>query len=157
LSFNAGTIVNNAITTNGVPYGTAGNTLTFTAAVANALLTTSAGSVPSLVAPNSTNLIVLSGVLNTIQNINTGGTPFQVQGMGINGSAPSSGFGLAITGKSINTDADQTVGSLQTGLNLIKNDANTRTFYDTLIKPTFNTGASNAATTVNVFQIDSVN
>src|SRR5262249_15470682 len=41
--------------------------------------------------------------------------------------------------------------------NLIKNDANTRTFYDTLIKPTFNTGASNAATTVNVFQIDSVN
>jgi len=62
-----------------------------------------------------------------------------------------------ITGATLSTAADLSVGSIATGATVTKNDANTRTFYDTLIKPTFNTGGSNTTTTYNVLAVDTVN
>lgn len=155
LSLNAGTVVNNSITTNGVAFGAAGNVLSFTSAVANALVTTSAGSVPAAVAPNATNLTMTAGVLNTIQNIATTSTP-QFAAMGLNQGVAAVTI-LGILGPTMTTQSDQSVGSLQTGLNLTKNDGNTRTFFDTLIKPTINTGAGNSATTLNVLTVDTIN
>ena len=67
------------------------------------------------------------------------------------------GGGMLITGKTINTDADNTIAALSTTSTLTKNDSNTRKFYSVQIKPTFNAGASNANTTWDILATDSTN
>lgn len=74
-------------------------------------------------------------------------------GIGLNNPATK----LDITGLTISTDADNTIGVANLTNSLTKNDTNTRTFSSLTIKPTFNTGASNTTTTYNVLRIDTVN
>jgi len=62
-----------------------------------------------------------------------------------------------INGSVLNTNADLAVATLIGGGSLTKNDTNTRTFYDVLVKPTFNPGASNTNTTYNIIGVDTVN
>lgn len=64
---------------------------------------------------------------------------------------------LDVTGLTLNTQADGTVGVANLTNTLNKNDALTKTFSSLTIKPTFNTGASNTTTTYNVLNIDTVN
>ena len=75
--------------------------------------------------------------------------------VGIGTSAPTTR--LDVTGLTLNTDADGTVGASRLTTTITKNDTNTRTFYGTRIVPTLNTGGSNTATTLNVLSIDTVN
>lgn len=65
--------------------------------------------------------------------------------------------GVIISGKSLTTEADQSVGSISASVTLAKNDTNTRTFYGDLVKPIFNTGGSNTNTTFNVLAVDTTN
>lgn len=92
--------------------------------------------------------------LSLPQNVHSAATP-QFAGLGLGQSAPSAG--IAITGKTISTDTDGTVASESVIATFTKDNADTRTFAVTQIKPTLNTGASNANTTVNVLDIDTVN
>jgi len=62
-----------------------------------------------------------------------------------------------LTGKTISTDADLTIGGVSIGTTITKNDANTRAFSVVKIAPTLNTGGSNTTTTVNVLDIDTTN
>lgn len=64
---------------------------------------------------------------------------------------------LTITSPNLDTEATGFTGSLLLNGSVTKNDANTRTFNFELIKPTLNTGISNTNTTVNVFEIDTIN
>jgi len=64
---------------------------------------------------------------------------------------------FTVRGTDLSTAVDQSVATIAAGSTLTKNDTNTRVFYGTQYKPTFNTGASNANTTYNVLAIDSVN
>jgi hypothetical protein len=64
---------------------------------------------------------------------------------------------LDIIGQDLATAADQSVASIFVHTTLSKNDTNTRTFYGNLLKPTFNTGASNTTTTYNILATDSIN
>jgi hypothetical protein len=73
------------------------------------------------------------------------------------GAAASSPTSLKITGPTINADADGTVAVTDSTWSLTKNDANTRTFYGWKLKPTINTGGSNANTTVNALFVDTTN
>jgi hypothetical protein len=75
--------------------------------------------------------------------------------LGLGTTAPTAG--LAVTGKTINTDADGTVANSTLTFTVTKNDSNTRVFSGVQIKPTLNTGASNTNTTVDIFQVDTVN
>lgn len=65
--------------------------------------------------------------------------------------------GVIIGGKTLTTEADQSVGSISASVTLAKNDTNTRTFYGNLVKPIFNTGGSNTNTTFNVLAVDTTN
>lgn len=64
---------------------------------------------------------------------------------------------LSLTGRTLSTEADQTVGVLNGAVTLTKNDTNVRTFYGSLLKPVFNTGGSNTNTTFNVLAVDTTN
>jgi hypothetical protein len=75
--------------------------------------------------------------------------------LGLGTSAPTAG--LSVTGKTINTDADGTVANSTLTFTVTKNDSNTRAFAGVQIKPTLNAGASNTNTTIDVFQVDTVN
>jgi len=58
-------------------------------------------------------------------------------------------------GTPVNTDASYTVASIDQLQSFVKNDSNTRVFYGTRVKPTFNFGASNANTTVTALEVSS--
>ena len=75
--------------------------------------------------------------------------------VGIGNAAPATR--LDLTGLTISTDADSTVGAANFTTSLTKNDVNTRTFAGVQIKPTLNTGAANTTTTLNVLNIDTTN
>ncbi|HYE22022.1 MAG TPA: hypothetical protein VD998_00350, partial [Verrucomicrobiae bacterium] len=64
---------------------------------------------------------------------------------------------LDVTGLTLNTDADGTVGAARFYTNINKNDANIRTFSGISIQPDFNAGGSNANTTFNYLDIRSCN
>lgn len=65
--------------------------------------------------------------------------------------------GVIIGGKSVTTEADNSVGILSGSVTYAKNDTNTRTFFGNLIKPILNTGGSNTNTTLNVLAVDTTN
>lgn len=60
-------------------------------------------------------------------------------------------------GTPITTDASYTVASVDQLPSFTKNDSNTRHFYGSRLKPTFNFGGSNANTTVNILEVSSTN
>ncbi len=151
LSFNAGAIVNNAITTNGVAFGSAGNTLSFTSAGANAVFLTNGSNVPVLGAVGAS-LTISASVLNTIQPILTSSTP-QFAGLGIGQVAPVV-TAVGITGPVMAAQSTGAVASLQSGSTYTKNTTTTLTWSEVLIQPTLNFGASNLNTTLNIFNID---
>lgn len=62
-----------------------------------------------------------------------------------------------VLGRTLNTDATDTIGAASLSFSVTKNDTNTRVFSGLQIKPTLNTGASNTNTTIDVLQIDTVN
>jgi|GEM_PF-1589310 len=64
---------------------------------------------------------------------------------------------IDVKGATLTTQVDNTIGIANFATTVQKNDANTRTFSGLTIKPTFNTGASNANTTFDVLNIDSTN
>jgi len=92
--------------------------------------------------------------LSTPQNIHTAATP-QFAALGLGEAAPAAG--LELTGKTISTDADNTVGGADVAFSLTKDNTNTRTFAGVFIKPTLNTGASNTTTTLNIVSVDTTN
>jgi len=100
--------------------------------------------------------ITIQGVAVSLggSTLATTATP-QFAGLGLGTTAPAAG--LDLTGKTINTDATGTVAASNMTFSVTKNDANTRVFHGLLVKPTLNTGASNANTTVNVLSVDSTN
>ena len=117
----------------------------------------------SITINGTTNQVSVSGspvslggtiTLSTPQNIHTSATP-QFAALGLGEAAPTAG--LELTGKTISTDADGTVGAADLTFSLTKNNSNTRTFPGLLIKPTINTGGSNANTTLNVLAVDTTN
>lgn len=59
--------------------------------------------------------------------------------------------------RSITTLANNGVSLLSDGTTVAKNDSNTRQFYSVQLKPTFNTGGSNANTTYTILDVDTVN
>ncbi len=81
---------------------------------------------------------------------------FQVAALGVGTTAPSAG-GIDLLGKTISTDANNTVAGLNTVFSLTKNSALTRTYYGERLKPTINAGGSNANTTLNVLAVDTTN
>jgi len=93
--------------------------------------------------------------LSLPQDIATSSAP-QFARLGLGGAAGSV-TSLKVVGPTINTDATNTIALNDLTFSVTKNDTNTRTFYGSLIKPTINTGASNANTTVNVLAVDTVN
>lgn len=123
----------------------AGGTVMYTG---GSLFTLNAGSSVGLTAP---------GAITQGSTVTIGATTDTVRfgALGLGQAAPTAG--LAITGKTISTDADGTTGAITTNSTITKNDSNTRTFQSVQIKPTFNTGASNANTTVDILQVDSTN
>lgn len=92
--------------------------------------------------------------LSLPQNVHTAATP-QFAALGLGESAPAAG--IELTGKTISTDANNTVGAIDATFSVTKNDTNTRSFDGVLIKPTLNTGASNTNTTLNVLSVDTTN
>jgi hypothetical protein len=65
---------------------------------------------------------------------------------------------LTVQGAALDgTQADQSIGISSMAVSLTKNDTNTRTYFGLQIKPTINTGASNASTTLNVLNVDTTN
>ncbi len=92
--------------------------------------------------------------LSTPQNIHTAATP-QFAGLGLGEVAPAAG--LELTGKTISTDATNTVGAADMNFSVTKNDTNTRVFHGLNLLATLNAGGSNANTTVNVATIDTTN
>lgn len=108
-------------------------------------------------ASQGTNTIVIGN------NAGSGGTMVFTDGGGVSGAgrvainSNTAAASLDVTGQSLTTAADQSVASIFAHTSLAKNDANTRTFFDTLYKPTFNTGGSNTTTTYNVLAVDTVN
>jgi hypothetical protein len=64
---------------------------------------------------------------------------------------------VTVNGRTISTDADGTVGALSVAGSFTKNDSNTRSFSSLRVKPTLNTGGSNANTTLDLVQIDTTN
>lgn len=77
------------------------------------------------------------------------------QQVGIGATVPSTR--LTVTGADLNTQADQTVGTALFNGTLNKDDTSTRTFAGLRIIPTINAGASNANTTLNVLDVNTVN
>ena len=67
------------------------------------------------------------------------------------------GADISVNGITINTNADGTIGSGDLGFSVTKNDSNTRTFHGLRVRPTLNTGGSNANTIVNLLEIDTIN
>lgn len=92
--------------------------------------------------------------LSLPQNVHTAATP-QFAALGLGESAPTAG--IELTGKTISTDANNTVGAMDATFSITKNDTNTRSFDGVLIKPTLNTGGSNTNTTLNVLSVDTTN
>ena len=103
---------------------------------------------------NSTITIQGSAVSLGGSTLATTATP-QFAALGVGEAAPAAG--IELTGKTINTDATGTVASADMTFSVTKNDANARTFHGLLVKPTFNTGASNTNTTVNILSVDTTN
>lgn len=148
----------------GIPYAN----LNLTGAILNADL---AGSIANAKLANSsinvtgtTNQVNVSGspvslggtvTLSLPQNVDTSAA-FQVARIGL-GAAASSVTPLKLSGVTLNTDADGTVANEDSSWTLTKNDTNTRTFYGRKYRVTLNPGASNANTTVNLFDLDTTN
>lgn len=87
----------------------------------------------------------------------TGNANFIFDGTSLGLGTATPAAKLDIIGLDLSAAADQSVASIYAHTTLIKNNANVRTFYGTLYKPTFNLGASNASTTYNVLGVDSIN
>lgn len=62
-----------------------------------------------------------------------------------------------ISGKTISTDATNTVGSLTSRATFTKNNSNSRNFKVVSIEPTFNFGGANANTEIDVLSVNSTN
>ncbi len=75
--------------------------------------------------------------------------------LGLGTTVPSTR--LDVSGLTLATDADSTVGAANFTFSLTKNDALTKTYPGLRILPTINTGLSNTTTTLNVLGIDTVN
>jgi trimeric autotransporter adhesin len=73
------------------------------------------------------------------------------------GTTVDANAALTVNGQVLNTNADQAISVMSTLGSVTKNDSNTRQFYGSQFKPTFNTGASNLNTTYNVINVDTVN
>lgn len=96
------------------------------------------------------------GGANTVLVANAGAPSFsstpRLDALGLGEAAPAAG--LEVTGKTINTDATNTVGAGAFDFSVTKNDSNTRVFHGVLINATLNVGGSNANTTVNALTVD---
>lgn len=117
-------------------------------------VTTAAGTANQVLVNSGTSATSGAITLSLPQDVaTTSAVRFGALGLGI--AAPSAG--LAITGKTISTDADGTIGGADIAFSITKADTNTRTFSGLRIKPTLNATAPNANTTVDILQIDTVN
>lgn len=138
---------------------------TVTLPTSGTLLTT-AGSGASLTnvvnsITGTSNQVVASGATGTVtlslpQSIATSSTP-QFAALGLGQSAPT--VGLAITGRTITTDADGTVvGAVIVGtINPPTSDTATKTYPIVQIKPTLNSNTGVTSKTVDILQIDTTN
>lgn len=75
--------------------------------------------------------------------------------VGIGQASPASP--LDILPVTVTTQATNYISGIKLGGTYTKNDTNTRQFYVQQIKPTLNTGASNANTTIDILSIDTTN
>lgn len=164
---------------------TAPTTVTSRVLNTDATLTVGAGDFGGTVTKNDTNVRVFpmlsikptlnTGASNTntqvnvldIDTVNTAVTGLTVNlfqaayGGGIVSALNSEGKLHAVTfestGNTLNTDANGTVMNALFYGSLTKNDANTRSFAGAKVLSTLNAGASNANTTYNVLELDTVN
>lgn len=151
-----------ALTSGRVPYVTTGGLITdvagflFSTSTPNLTVTAQgAAHVPLLVkgaTSQSANLIELQNSAATIL-VKADASGF----LGVGRGATALIAPIDVLGRTISTDADGTISAASLSFTVTKNDSNTRTFSGLQIKPTLNTGGSNANTTIDILQIDTTN
>jgi hypothetical protein len=149
LSLNAGVIINNPVTINGVPYGASGNVISFASAAGNNNLFGSSGAgVPGWVTLGPS-LSLVSNVADAIQDIRTTSTSFSVQAAGFGVAAPTIGGGISVIGPTLNTQGNSIQAAEFGGLINPSTNANA-TYNVVMVDPTLNATGASAGRTVNL-------